>query len=514
MKILLIRPYFEMLRHELVFLPFEPLGLGYLKSALLAENHIVEIYDCLTEHPQNIRYLKEKNLFRCGSEEKDIEKKIKNFEPDVVGISGMFYSQASSFYRIANLVKKINKNIFVVGGGAFPSAYKEKILMENKNINVIVIGEGEKTMVELLKEINNPNNLRGINGICFKDQKSKEIVCNEPGTTNINIDKITFPYRNFSKIYDYSKPVGYNYSDKFNLSKFVKSFILYFALSVPVLRFCFSKIFNLRHKNKIKSLLMPHGFIITSRSCPNRCGFCAIHKVWGSFYRMRSSQNVLDEIDLLVKHGIKEIVIVDDNFTVSKKRTIEICKEIVRRKYNIRLLTPSGIFIPSLDKEVLGHLYEAGLKELKFGIENGDQEFLNKVIQKNVNLEQAKKIIKEAKEIGFHTQAFLIFGYPGETKDTMLKTLRFAFESGVDSARFYIFQPFPGTQAFEESIKMGNKNEDFDLGRLKAMTDVPQIETKDFTKNDVKKVYDLAYSILEKRNYNDVKGKLKEILKW
>ncbi|MFH0804154.1 MAG: radical SAM protein [Candidatus Zambryskibacteria bacterium] len=511
MRVLLIRPYFEMLRHELVFLPFEPLGLEYLKSALLTENHRVEIYDCLTEHPQNIRHLKEKNLFRCGSEEKDIVKKIKDFEPDVVGISGMFYSQASSFYRIADLVKKINPRIFVVGGGAFPSAYKEKTLMENKNIDTIVIGEGEETMVELLKKINNP---REIKGICFIDPKSREIVCNEPRIINMSIDKIIFPYRNFSKIYDYSKPIGYNYSDKFNLSKLVKSFILYSALSVPVLRFCFSKIFNLRHKNKIKSLLMPHGFIITSRSCPNRCGFCAIHKVWGSVYRMRSAQNVLDEIGLLVEHGIKEIVVVDDNFTVSKKRTIEICKEIVRRKYNIRLLTPSGIFIPSLDREVLEHLYEAGLKELKFGIENGDQEFLNKVIRKNVNLEQAKKIIKEAKEIGFYTQAFLIFGYPGETKDTMLKTLRFAFESGVDSARFYIFQPFPGTQAFEATIKMGNHNTNFDLGRLKAMTDVPQVETKDFTKNDVKKIYDLAYRTLEKGNYNDIKDRLKEILKW
>ena len=173
-----------------------------------------------------------------------------------------------------------------------------------------------------------------------------------------------------------------------------------------------------------------------------------------------------------------------------------------------------AVSVTALDREVLWYLYRAGFRELQFAIENGDQEFLNTVIRKNLNLEEAKKIIKDAKEIGFFTKVLLIFGYPKETKETMLKTLSFAFEPGVDSARFYIFQPFPGTEAFEMAKEIGAIKDDLDFSRLKVLTDTPQVETKDFTREDVKKIYDLAYDLLYKGNYEEIKDKIPEILGW
>ena len=510
-RILLIRPYFEMLNHELGFLPFEPLGLQYIKSALLAKDQEVEIFDCPVEHPRNIRYLKEKNLFRCGSEDKDIIKKIRQFKPDIVGISGMFYAQSDPFYHIADLVKIISKKIIVFGGGSFPSSYNADVLKDNRNLDIVIVGEGEETITDLIANL---DNLEQVRGICFRKSGSSEIICTEPRPINMNIDKILFPHRDFSKIYNYSKPVGYNYSEKFNLLKFIKSSILYSALSLPVARYCFAKLFNWRHRNKPKSLLMPHGFIITSRGCPNRCTFCVIHKVWGGIYRMRSAKNVLDEIDLLVKHGVKEIVIVDDNFTVSRTRTITICREIIDRGYNIRILTPSGVFIGSLDSEVLKYLYDAGLKELIFGVENGYQEFLDRVIQKNLKLNQVKEIVALAKEIGFITRGFFMFGYPGETRETMLKTLRFAFESGMNAARFYVFQPLPGTKAYQMALDMGALDKNLDFSKLRMKPETPVLETKDFTKNDVMKIFNLAYDILNKGNYEEIKDKIPNLLGW
>ncbi len=510
MRVLLIRPYFEMLRHELVFLPFESLGLQYLKSALLNSGHEVELYDCLAEHPSSIRYIKEKNLFHCGAEDSDIKNEIRKFKPDVVGISGMFYSQSNSFYRVADLTKSVSKDIIIIGGGAFPSSYKENILKENKNIDFIVIGEGEETAPELLNNLDNPERVKGI---CFRKNVSGEIVFTEPRPINMNLDKILFPSRDFSKIYNYSKPVGYNYSERFNLFRFLKSFILYYGLSTPGIRLFLAKIFNFGHRKKVKSFLIPSASIITSRGCPNRCGFCAIRYSMGEPYRMRSAENVLEEIDFLAENGIKSIFIADDNFAVSKERIMKICKGIIDKKYNIRISAP-GVFIQTVDREVLEHLYKAGFRELQFGIENGDQEFLNKVIRKNLNLEQAKKIIKEAKEVGFYTRGSLIFGYPTETKETMLKTLRYAFESGVNAARFFIFQPFPGTEAFEMAKSMGAIKGDLDLSRLKVMTDTLQIETKDFTKEDVRKIHNLAYDILGKGNYEEIKDKIPKILGW
>lgn len=511
-RILLIRPYFEMLEHELVFLPFEPLGLQYIQSVLLKDGHEVELYDCLVEHPRKIKYLPEKDLYRCGSSDEDIIKKIKEFKPDAVCISGMFYSQSGPFQSIANLVKSVSEKICVIGGGAFPSSYGENVLRDNKDIDFIVIGEGEQVIGDLVANLEKPES---VNGVCLRKRETGEIKCNDCPPVNMNLDSLPFPHRNFSRIYNYSKPVGYNFSRKFSLKKFIKSLILYGSLSTPGAKWLFARIFNLRHKNQPKALLMPYGFIITSRGCPNRCSFCAIHKVWGGIYRIRSAKNVLDEINLLVRHGVKEIVIVDDNFTVSKSRTIEICKGIIERRYNIRILTPSGVFIPSLDKEVLEYLYKAGLRELQFGVENGDQEFLDKVIRKNLRLEKVKEIVAQAKEIGLRTRGFFIFGYPGETRATMLKTLRFAFESGMHNARFYIFQPMPGTEAWKMALDMGAIEKDFDFAKLRTRADDVLIETKDFSKEDVMKIFKLAYDIqYKKKNYEDIKDNLAEVLGW
>ncbi len=510
-KILLVRPYFEMLEHELVFLPFEPLGLQYIQSSLTEQGYQTKLYDCLVEHPRKIKYLKDRNIFRCGSDKKDIIKIINKFKPDIVCISGMFYSQSSTFYAVAKIVKSISSEIAVIGGGAFPSSYSANTLRDCPEIDFLVVGEGEKVILELIENLVHPENVKGI---CFRDKKTKEIFCNELPPINTDLNSIHFPHRDYSRIYNYSKPVGYNYSKKFNLTKFIKSSILYSALSIPGIRYCFAKLFNWRHRNQPKALFMPYGFIITSRSCPNRCTFCAIHKVWGGVYRMRSAENVLAEIDLLVRHGVKEIIIVDDNFTVSKKRTIEICDGIIRKGYNIRLLTPSGVFIPTLDKEVLESLYSAGLRELQFGVENGNQEFLNKVIRKNLRLEQVKEIVACANKIGFRTRGFFIFGYPGETRQTMLETFKFPFESGMYSARFYVFQPLPGTEAHRMAQEMNALDKNLDFSKLKMRPDNPVVETKDFTKDDVMKIFNLAYETLKKGNYEEIKEKLPDILGW
>lgn len=500
-----------MLRREFPFSPFEPLGLQYIQSVLISMGHEVILYDCLIEKSRKIKFLSKENLYRCGSNDQNIIRKIKKFKPDIVGISGMFYAQSDSFYHVADLVKSVSKDIFVIGGGAFPSSYGANVLKDSKGFNAIILGEGEATIVDL---VNNLNNLHEVEGICFRDPKSGEIVCTKSRTINMNIDEIALPHRKRSDLYNYSKSIGYEYSDKFDLRKYFKKTVLHFVLFLPIIRSIFARISNFYHKNNLSAHLRPCGFIITSRSCPNKCAFCAIHKVWGNVYRMRSAKSVLDEIDILVRGGAKEIVIIDDNFTVSKERVMAICRGVIERKYNIRLSAPSGIFIPTLDEDVLKALYDAGFRALDFGIENGDQDFLNNVIRKNVNLTHAITVINQAKKIGFYTRAFLIFGFPGETKEIMLKTFRFAFESGIDSARFYIFQPFPGTEAFKMAVEMGAIKEDLDLTRLKVLTDVPQLDTKDFSRDDIKRIHNLACQTLEAQNYEEIKEKLKKILNW
>jgi len=509
-RVLLIRPYFEMQKNELGFLPFEPLGLQYLYSALAAQGHQVALYDCLVEHPEKTVFLQSANIYRCGSSDEDIIKKIRQFKPQVVAISGMFFAQAKAFFHVAALAKQTDSSILVVGGGNFPSLYQKQILADDKKFDFIIIGEGDESLPKLLQNLENPATVRGL---AYR-QADGQAAVTAPRPMKMNLDDLPLPWRDFDRLYDYAKHVGYNWSDSFNLKKAVKRFIYYQALSWPIIRNCFAAIFNYQRRNKPKALFIPHACISSSRGCPNRCTFCAVHKFYGGVYRMRSAQSVLAEIDLLVKRGVKEIMIIDDNFTVSRSRTIEICRAIIDRKYKIRLSMPSGLYIPSLDREVLEYLFKAGLTDLSFAVENGDQAFLDNIIRKKLDLQQAQKIIQQANEIGFYTTGFFIFGYPGETRSTMLKTLRYAFESSLHSSRFYILQPFPGTEAYQMAKEMGAIKEELDLSRLKVMTEVPQIATKDFTREDVKKIHTLANDILAKRNYETIKDKLPELLGW
>lgn len=510
-KILLIRPYFEMQRNELGFLPFEPLGLQYLQAVLFAAGYQAEIYDCLIAKPYRVEFLKSKNLYHCGASITDVLKRIKKFQPDIVGLSGMFYSQKNSFYDLADAIKKHYPQIFILGGGAFPSSYQEEIFNENKSFDAIAVGEGEQTIVELLENFSQPESVKGL---WLKNKSDNSVFFTGVRPPLFQLDQLPLPARRYDRIYDYSKNVGFYYSDKFNFINLAKQVIFYGGLSLPLIRGLLAKVMNYRNDSKPKATLLPLGFIVTSRGCPQRCTFCAIHKVWGQNYRIRPAASVLSEINQLASHGAKEIVIVDDNFTVSKKRTIEICQGIIAKNHNLRLMTPSGVYLTSLDEETLDYLYRAGLRELIFGIENGDQKFLNTVIKKNLDLEQAKSLIALAKKIGLKTKCFLIFGYPGETKDTMIKTLRFGFESGVDSARFYIFQPFPNTEAYQMAKGMGALNPGFDLSHLKVRTDVPQINTPEFNSQEVKRIFDLANSLKSGQEYNKIKDDLWGALGW
>jgi len=510
-RILLIRPYFEVLRHELGFSAYEPLGLEYIASAISSKADTVKIYDCLIQKPHRIKYISERNLYRCGSTDGEILSEIREFKPDIVCISGMFFSQIKPFIHVAELAKRVSQNIFVVGGGNFVSLYGKEILSENKCFDIIVFGNGEKPMEEIAVKL---DDTKSVKGICYRDEKGS-IIFTPPRNETVTLDDLSLPARDFKNIYRYSIIIGYNWSERFNLKKVIKRFIYYKFCFLPFIRNIVFRVFNYTHRNKLKTSLMPSACINTTRGCPNRCTFCALHNFQNKLYLMRSAGKVLEEIDTLVKKGVKEIVITDENFTVSRQRTIEICRGIIDRGYNIRLVAISSLYVPSLNKEVLEYLYRAGMRAFACAIENGNQKFLNNVIKKYVDLEHAKNIIAMAKKMGFHTSASFLFGYPGETKDMMLETLRFAFEAELDHPRFYILQPFPGTEVYKQVLE-GDffKPRDLDVARLRFTTDIPQVETEDFTKEDVKKIYDLANDILMKRNYGEVKDRLNEILGW
>ncbi len=157
---------------------------------------------------------------------------------------------------------------------------------------------------------------------------------------------------------------------------------------------------------------------------------------------------------LIKTYGIKEFRFFDDNISWDKKRIIEICDEIIKRKLGIRWDTPNGVAIATLDQEVLEKMKKSGYYKIIMGIESGSETTL-KFMRKPVVLNHAKEIIKICNDLGIWTWSTFVIGFPDETKEEIQKTINFAKNSGLNFATFYIAQPYPGTELYHVYEKEG-----------------------------------------------------------
>ena len=165
---------------------------------------------------------------------------------------------------------------------------------------------------------------------------------------------------------------------------------------------------------------------------------------------MRSAQNVADEIEHLKnEYRVREVAFFDDNLTVSKKRMIAICDEIVGRKLDIHWCTPNGIAIWTLDKEVLSKMRESGCYKLTFGIETASPNTQKFIRKEHIDLNKSKELIRYCNEIGIWTHSTFIIGFPYETEADIMKTIDYAVSCGVDMATFFIATPYPGTEMYD-----------------------------------------------------------------
>ena len=338
MRILLLRPYYRFLSHELPLRICEPLGLEYLVS-IVRKRHEVKIYDCIAEQPDKIKEIN--GLYQIGADIEDIEKVIQDFKPEVVSISASFYSQALITREITKAIKEEHPEIVTMMGGSYPSSYREKTLKEDSNLDIAVMGEGEVTFSKLVD--NNLRDIHKIKGIIFR--KNNKIFKNLPREPIRDLDSIPFPSRDAVPFYRYNRSLG----PKENIKEKISDFLMKHNY-LDTLYYKFHNFHNLT----TTANYFPIGSMITSRGCPNRCTFCVIRKVWGVAYRARSAQNILEEINLLAnEYKVKSIEIMDDNFTVSKRRVLDICDGIIKKNLKITISLPSGVFLPSIDKEVL-----------------------------------------------------------------------------------------------------------------------------------------------------------------
>jgi len=422
-KVFLLFPPVRLYK-ETMKIVFPPLGVSYIASVIRNEVD-VKIMDAVAEGFYNEIELDE-DFIVYGSNYKDILARIEQYQPDILGITCLFSSVFPIVSEICKRAKALNPNIITITGGTYPTFCAEELLRKEPALDVIVLGEGEATMLEIIRALRQGKNLSMIDGLAFRENGKIRIT---PKTKWIeNLDEIPFPARDLLPMELYPKiivPHSFSAKEKMNTP------------------------------------------MITSRGCPARCSFCSSSRFWGYRYRFRSPGNVLDEIgELIQKWGIKEIQFEDDNITANKNRAKKIFQGIIDRGYKISFNLPNGIAVWTLDEELVQLLKKAGCYELTIAYESGCQEVLDKIVKKPMPLEKAKEMTRLIHKAGIRTNAFYIFGFPGERKEQMLETFNFARQVKTTTAYFFIANPLPGTELYERAKQLDLIPEDFNFENL------------------------------------------------
>jgi radical SAM superfamily enzyme YgiQ (UPF0313 family) len=235
--------------------------------------------------------------------------------------------------------------------------------------------------------------------------------------------------------------------------------------------------------------------IVTSRGCPYKCTYCS-KPITGDTWRGRSVDNVIAEWSWLVKElGATEIGITDDIWNLDKDRAKELCRALIKAKLNhVPWITIHGMKVNNTDAELFQLMKQAGCKRVGFGVENGDDWMLRHVIKKGQTVEMVRQAFKWSKEAKLQTMGFFIFGMPGETEESMEKTIQLALQLDPDLAHFMMAAPFPGTEMWETLKKHGDVFSDkMDWSQIAIQDDQAHFAFGDVTKEIVERKWHEAH---------------------
>jgi len=426
---------------------YQPLSIAYV-AAILEKEHEVSIIDSPTEGWRNFEQVYGTN-YRIGLTNREIGKRIEKCSPEIVGINIPFSGWSKAAFDVASVVKNVDKDIVTILDGLHPSARPIDCL-SNPNIDFVVRGEAEYTMIELVDALDQgiSEDLKLIKGIGFI-KNGKTIIT--PGRPEIeDLDSLPFPARHLLPMDIYFDAVKEN----------------------PI-------------RGEVNKRFAT---MLTSRGCPHNCIFCSNHLIMGKKWRGRSPENVVEEIEQLIStYSIKQIDFIDSNMSHDKKRMEKICELIIEEGLDIEWYTPDGLRADTLDEHLLNRMKESGCKGIRIAPESGVQRVVNQIIKKNLDLRDVEKAVVLAKKVGIKVGVFFILGLIGETKEDMEETIKYAYKLrklGAENFHFSIATPLYGTELYDQAehgdfLKEGFSDEE--LARAE-----PLIETAEFTTEDVR----------------------------
>ncbi len=424
-KIMLIEPPFYRLYHDQFCLVKYPLALGYLSGSIIKNtNWSVQTYNAdfnvnKKSFDPSGEYLSGKGFQRYLTSLKDssfsiweeVKRSIQDYNPSVIGLTVKSQNFTSGTI-VAKIAKKINPDIKILVGGAHSTMNGKKVFDSNY-IDFACIGEGENTISELLNALEKDLDLNKVSGLMFRDNEN--IISTKPRSYIDDLDSLDFALTHAPKV--------------------LKDFEKY-----PKRAF---------------------GYIFGSRGCPYACTFCESKAMWTRKVRYRSPENIIEELKLMQKFGIKEVNFDDDTFGISKKNIKKINKLMHDELPNMTYTCETVVQLAK-DEEVVKDMKYGGCTGTYVGIESGNNEML-KSIKKTQTTDECIAAMRNLQKHGIDSHAFIMVGFPNETEETFKETMEFIPKLRPDNVIFSVFTPYPGSDLFYQCQKDGIIDGEFDL---------------------------------------------------
>lgn len=424
MKVLFVNPPQTASKYKFMGVIAPPLGIAYMAGVLQENNIDVEILDATAE----------------DMDFKDVEKELLKRKPDLVALTALTPTIGRAL-ETAQVVKETLPDSIVVMGGYHPT-FNFIETLEDENVDIVIRGEGEYIMLNLVQALENQSSLHDVKGIVFEDKNSKEIVVNPEAPLIQDLDELPFP-----------------------------------ALNLLPMK-----------KYRLLDMDTHMTTMITTRGCPMQCSFCSSAAMHGKKIRERSVENIVDEIEYLkTNYDIDTIAFMDDTFTLKKRKVMAICDEILKR--NIEIMWGCTSRVDTLDEKLLKKMKEAGCITIFIGVESADQQQLDNMC-KNITIAKIENAFKIAHKLKIRTIASVALGMPGDTKEIMNKTVKFVHKLKPNYAIYSLATPYPGTRFYKEAFEK-NLIKIKDWSKYTLIT--PILETIDCSLNDMRKIQAKAF---------------------
>ena len=423
-RIMLIEPPFKRLYHDHASLVKFPLALGYLSGAVLKwTDWDVQAYNADFNPGQGAITLDNVTRIRAGLNRylrmledpaapvwAEIRSAITAFNPDVVGLSAKTQNFPSAA-RIARIAKERNRGTTVILGGPHATLSTEAAL-DCPDIDVAVLGEGELTLVELLKALQSGAPLDDVAGIACR--RGDRVAFTPPRAYIPDLDELPFPAEAAPRV--------------------LRDFESY-----PADAF---------------------GYVFSARGCPYSCTFCESKAIWSQKTRWRSPANVVEELKALMDRGVRYVYFDDDTFGINPRYIQELCGLI--ETGCPRLAWGCEMTVGVVKERSIERMRRSGCVRINIGIESGNDRILRSV-KKGHTIEKAYAAADICRRNGIEVGAFFMVGFPEETEETLRDTLAAIERIKSDVIMLSIFTPYPGSELFQTCKDLGVVDDDFDI---------------------------------------------------